>query len=36
MYLAKQAFPFFLVMVFMVFLTYYVPDIVLWMPRNMG
>jgi C4-dicarboxylate transporter, DctM subunit len=35
MYLAKVAFPFFLVMVVMVFLTYFIPDIVLWMPRNM-
>jgi len=36
MYLAKVAFPFFLVMVAMVFMTYFIPDIVLWMPRNMG
>ncbi len=36
MYLAKVAFPFFMVMVVMVFLTYFVPDIVLWMPRNMS
>jgi len=36
MYLAKVAFPFFMVMVLMVFMTYYIPDIVLWMPRNMG
>jgi len=35
-YLAKVALPFFLVMVFMVFLTYFVPDLVLWMPRNMS
>ncbi len=35
-YLAKVAFPFFMVMVVMVFLTYFVPDIVLWMPRNMS
>ncbi|MEO8121102.1 MAG: TRAP transporter large permease subunit [Rhodoferax sp.] len=34
-YLARVALPFFLVMVFMVLLTYFVPDIVLWMPRNM-
>ncbi len=34
-YLARVALPFFLVMVGMVFLTYFVPDIVLWMPRNM-
>jgi C4-dicarboxylate transporter DctM subunit len=36
MYLAKVAFPFFMVMVLMVFLTYFVPDIVLWMPRHMS
>jgi TRAP-type C4-dicarboxylate transport system permease large subunit len=36
MYLAKVAFPFFMVMVAMVFLTYFVPDMVLWMPRNMS
>jgi TRAP-type C4-dicarboxylate transport system permease large subunit len=36
MYLAKVAFPFFLVMVLMVLLTYFVPDIVLWLPRNMS
>jgi len=36
MYLAKVAFPFFLVMVVMVFLTYFIPDLVLWMPRNMA
>ena len=36
MYLAKVAFPFFMVMVAMVFLTYFVPDLVLWMPRNMS
>jgi TRAP-type C4-dicarboxylate transport system permease large subunit len=36
MYLARVAFPFFLVMVAMVFLTYFIPDMVLWMPRNMG
>jgi len=34
-YLSRVALPFFLVMVFMVLLTYFVPDIVLWMPRNM-
>ena len=34
-YLARVALPFFLVMVFMVMLTYFVPDIVLWMPRHM-
>jgi tripartite ATP-independent transporter DctM subunit len=34
-YLARVALPFFLVMLFMVLLTYFVPDIVLWMPRNM-
>ena len=36
MYLAKVAFPFFLVMVLMVLPTYFVPDIVLWLPRNMS
>jgi C4-dicarboxylate transporter DctM subunit len=35
-YLARVALPFFLVMVFMVLLTYFVPDLVLWMPRNMA
>ncbi len=35
-YLARVALPFFLVMLFMVLLTYFVPDIVLWMPRNMA
>jgi TRAP-type C4-dicarboxylate transport system permease large subunit len=34
-YLARVALPFFLVMLFMVLLTYFVPDIVLWLPRNM-
>ena len=36
MYLARVAAPFFAVMVAMVFLTYFIPDMVLWMPRNMG
>jgi TRAP-type C4-dicarboxylate transport system permease large subunit len=36
MYLARVAFPFFLVMVFMVFLTYNVPGMVLWMPAQMA
>lgn len=35
-YLAWVALPFFLVMIAMVLLTYFVPDIVLWMPRNMS
>ena len=35
-YLSRVALPFFLVMLFMVFLTYFAPDIVLWMPRNMS
>ena len=36
MYLARVALPFFLVMVVMVFLTYFVPDVVLWLPRKMS
>ncbi len=35
-YLARVALPFFLVMILMVMLTYFVPDLVLWMPRNMS
>ncbi len=35
-YLSRVALPFFLVMLFMVFLTYFAPDIVLWMPRHMS
>ncbi|MDP3650070.1 MAG: TRAP transporter large permease subunit [Rhodoferax sp.] len=35
-YLSRVTLPFFLVMLFMVFLTYFAPDIVLWMPRNMS
>lgn len=35
-YLSRVALPFFLVMLFMVFLTYFAPDVVLWMPRNMS
>ena len=35
-YLARVALPFFLVMILMVLLTYFVPDLVLWMPRNMS
>lgn len=35
-YLAWVALPFFLVMLLMVLLTYFVPDIVLWLPRNIG
>ncbi|QJC56456.1 C4-dicarboxylate TRAP transporter large permease protein DctM [Polaromonas vacuolata] len=34
-YLGWVAFPFFMVMVLMVLLTYFVPDVVLWLPRNM-
>jgi C4-dicarboxylate transporter DctM subunit len=35
-YLAWVALPFFLVMLVMVLLTYFVPDLVLWLPRNMS
>jgi C4-dicarboxylate transporter DctM subunit len=35
MYLARWPCPSFLVMVVMVFLTYFFPDVVLWLPRNM-
>jgi len=36
MYLARVAMPFFLVMAAMVFITYFVPDVVLWLPRQMS
>jgi tripartite ATP-independent transporter DctM subunit len=35
-YLGWVALPFFMVMVLMVLLTYFVPDVVLWLPRNMS
>ncbi|WP_210546503.1 TRAP transporter large permease [Rhodoferax sp. PAMC 29310] len=35
-YLGWVAMPFFLVMLVMVLLTYFVPDLVLWLPRNMS
>ena len=34
-YLAKHAFPLFALMVVMVLLMYFVPDIVNWLPRQM-
>jgi C4-dicarboxylate transporter DctM subunit len=35
-YLGWVALPFFMVMLVMVLLTYFVPDVVLWLPRNMS